>query len=325
MDKQFHSPLLLGSIALSGDCTAGSIGVHGVKHSECVRVVRSGQPSVWPAGGLVFVYVCALICEYLLMSGEWPYTSCSKISKCFGSSSNRYRWIEIQRQENSGVFVCLFVFLSGLNWSCLLLQPVCCCCQVISVRLPSVCILPPQLYCFSPATILHGCTHSPAQPPDAVSDSLVLASSHTYSQGVVKVGFSLLTVIASGGPDCTWVGWIEQAATGWWNLPTASLPGNEGRWWRDRRIPWVVKRSWTGECNAIWLHFDGLERISSWSIYAAADILVLSSEQGVQSGLGAIFVSGSNCDIVFFSYAFHRIAVKESCLNNDQRLSCSAM
>ena len=56
---------------------------------------------------------------------------------------------------------------------------------------------------FSPATILHGRTHSPAQSPDAVSDSLTLASSHTYSQGVVKVGLSLLTVIALGGPDCT--------------------------------------------------------------------------------------------------------------------------
>lgn len=129
----------------------------------------------------------------------------------------RYRWIEIQRQGNSWVLFFFCFFLSGLNWSCLLLQPVCCC-QVISVRLPSVCFLPAQLYCFSPATILHGCTHSPAQPPDAVSDSLVLASSHTYSQGVVKVGFSLLTVIASGGPDCTWVGWIEQAATGWWKF-----------------------------------------------------------------------------------------------------------
>lgn len=154
----------------------------------------------------------------------------------------RYRWIEIQRQGNSWVLFFFCFFWSGLNWSCLLLQPVCCC-QVISVRLPSVCFLPAQLYCFSPATILHGCTHSPAQPPDAVSDSLVLASSHTYSQGVVKVGFSLLTVIASGGPDCTWVGWIEQAATGWWNLPTASLPGNGGRWWRDRRI---LKVRWRG-------------------------------------------------------------------------------
>lgn len=109
----------------------------------------------------------------------------------------RYRWIEIQRQGNSWVLFFFCFFWSGLNWSCLLLQPVCCC-QVISVRLPSVCFLPAQLYCFSPATILHGCTHSPAQPPDAVSDSLVLASSHTYSQGVVKVGFSLLTVIALG-------------------------------------------------------------------------------------------------------------------------------
>lgn len=170
--------------------------IRGVNHLKCVRVLRSGQPSVWPVGGLVCVHVRALICEILLISSravvQFMQLDCKMLYPMRDGGSR----IGTKSVPFSACFL-----LSGYFSS----PPVC-----LSVC-PQV-STPFFLSIFYMDALIHPAAHS-AHHPVVVSDSYVLSSSHTYSQGVVKVGSGFATVIALGGPDYTWVWWIGRAGT----------------------------------------------------------------------------------------------------------------
>lgn len=144
-------------------------------------------------------------------------------------------------------------------------------------------------------------------PPTAVvSDSLVLFFLTHLLTGCCRDGVQLATAIALGGPHCTWVWSIERARTAVATRVMKCVHCNTS-WKRRKEIERMGESlgRWRGQEQG-----SARPMVHRLSPHIAAklinirgsgcNILAFRLKQGLQSDPRAIFMTGSNYDVLFF-------------------------